>query len=84
MCTILTIQIENCLLSNIKIPISLERKKIFYQLTDNGKEIAQVHDELHKNVKQRFQEELTSQYSESELELIDSLLSDLLKREAKI
>lgn len=60
------------------------RKSIFYSLTDDGRKIAQVHDQLHDYLHQNLVEELASKYNREELGIVASFLADFLQEEQKI
>lgn len=61
-----------------------DRKKIFYSLTDNGRQIAQVHDKMHQHLKDTLMKAMTAKYSEKQLQLVANFLKDLSEEEAHI
>jgi DNA-binding MarR family transcriptional regulator len=60
-----------------------DQKKLFYRLTPAGRKIARQHDKLHEELTEKFEKELTGQYSEQELNLINDFLTKLNKDEAE-
>lgn len=54
-----------------------EKKKIYYQLTDNGRIVAEVHDKMHELVDEKFQQQILSNYSYDEQKLIANFLKDV-------
>lgn len=60
------------------------QKNIYYGLTATGKKIAQVHDDMHRMLKQKMVNALGKKYSAQELQLVSSFLDDFIKQEKDI
>lgn len=54
-----------------------DRKKIYYSLTKQGKQIAIAHDNMHKSIEHKIEKKLTSKYSDDELKIVANFLDDL-------
>lgn len=60
------------------------QKNIYYGLTTTGKKIAQVHDEMHRMLKEKMVNALSKKYSVKELQLVSNFLQDFIKQEKEI
>lgn len=58
-----------------------DRKKIYYSLTANGRQIAQVHDQMHQHLKTTLMTAMTAKYNEEQLRLVAQFLKDLSETE---
>ncbi len=56
-----------------------DRKKIFYQLTEKGRQIAKVHDEMHEKMDQKLKVALFDQYDAQQKALILQFLTDFIR-----
>lgn len=61
-----------------------DKKKLYYSLTGDGRQIAQVHDQMHRYLKQTLVAKMTAKYSEEQLSLVARFLKDLGKMEDQI
>ncbi|MFC4653148.1 MarR family transcriptional regulator [Lactococcus nasutitermitis] len=61
-----------------------DRKKIFYRLTEKGQKFATIHDQMHQEMTQLFEENLFDKYNETEKNLILKFLTDANKVEEKL
>lgn len=60
-----------------------DKKKIYYSLTDDGKKLAKVHDQMHKTIKRELVDKLTAKYSIDDLKIVANFLDDLYQLEQK-
>lgn len=60
-----------------------DKKKIYYSLTDKGKTLAKVHDQMHKTIKRELVDKLTAKYSMDDLKIVANFLDDLYQLEQK-
>ncbi|WP_251547756.1 MarR family transcriptional regulator [Limosilactobacillus caecicola] len=60
------------------------QKNIYYQLSPQGRTIAQVHDQMHQTLEQRFADKINAKYSAAELKIVTSFLNDVIKIESNI
>lgn len=56
---------------------SNDQKKIYYCLLDNGKKIADVHDQMHQMIDSELHIKIDSKYSNDELKLVNQFLTDM-------
>lgn len=54
-----------------------DKKKIFYQLTDKGRQVALIHDKMHEKIDEIFDEQIFSNYTDDEKQLILRFLTDV-------
>lgn len=54
-----------------------DRKKLYYSLTNEGRQIATVHDQMHRHLKETLVTAMTAKYSEDQLQLVAHFLKDL-------
>lgn len=55
-----------------------DQKKIFYELTPQGQEVAAVHTQLHQKMKQELGEKIASKYTTEDLNLVAKFLDDVM------
>ncbi|QDK70820.1 transcriptional regulator [Lactococcus protaetiae] len=57
--------------------LDVDKKKIFYQLTDKGRKVAAVHDKMHEKIDEIFNEQIFLKYTENEKRVILGFLTDV-------
>ncbi|MBB1079198.1 MarR family transcriptional regulator [Limosilactobacillus sp. STM2_1] len=57
------------------------QKKLYYSLTDQGRAVALVHDEMHRTIKKQIVAKLVTKYSDQELQVVADFLTDLYEFE---
>lgn len=60
---------------------STDKKKVYYQLTPAGQEIALQHQKMHEAINAQFAEEIGQRYNLGQLKLISQFLDDVQKLE---
>lgn len=60
-----------------------DKKKIYYSLTEEGKKLAKVHDQMHETIKKELVDKLTAKYSMDDLQIVANFLDDLYQLEQK-
>ncbi|MFV0559801.1 MAG: MarR family winged helix-turn-helix transcriptional regulator [Enterococcus sp.] len=73
---------EYKLITSKKLPH--DDKKIYYFLTEAGQEIAEKHDLLHVEIKNKIVDQLSAKYSEEELNTVATFLKDLATIESEL
>lgn len=58
-----------------------DQKKIYYSLTEDGRKLALVHDQLHETIKQELVDTLTTKYSKNDLQVVARFLNDFYRLE---
>ncbi len=58
-----------------------DRKKIYYSLTNSGKTLARVHDQMHAEIRNKLVDRLSAAYSDQELQIVANFLDDLYEFE---
>lgn len=58
-----------------------DKKKIYYSLTENGRKIAEAHDQMTEALKKELVDKLTAKYSSEELKTVAEFLNDLYELE---
>lgn len=61
-----------------------DHKKVFYQLTPDGEELAKCHRQMHETMNERFAQAIGKRYSEKELQLCSRFLLDVGKLEKEL
>lgn len=61
-----------------------DQKKIYYSLTEDGRKLALVHDQLHETIKQELVDTLTTKYSKNDLRVVARFLNDFYRLEQHI
>ncbi|HJF54601.1 MAG TPA: MarR family transcriptional regulator [Limosilactobacillus coleohominis] len=59
------------------------QRKIYYSLTDVGRKIALIHDEMHESIKEKIVTTLVTKYSDQELAVVAEFMTDLNELEKK-
>ena len=60
------------------------RKNIYYEITDDGLEVAKAHDKMHCEMKRAVVNKIKEKYSTQELTLVADFLDDFIKLEDKL
>ena len=61
-----------------------DQKRIYYSLTNQGKEVAKVHDQMHHELKRKFEKFIKDNYSLADLNLIGNFLENIIIMENQI
>lgn len=61
-----------------------DRKKIYYSLTNSGKTLARVHDQMHAEIRNKLVDRLSAAYSDQELQIVAKFLDDLYEFEQQL
>lgn len=58
-----------------------DKKKIYYSLTADGREIAIEHQKMHEKLNEKFAQQIGQRYTTEQLELFSQMLADIQKME---
>ena len=61
-----------------------DKKKIYYSLTESGRSLALLHDQLHQTIQSTLVNQLTAKYSQDELQTVSQFLTDLYRLEGEL
>lgn len=76
------IMLANQLITTHQHPAN--QKKIYYQLTKAGKQIARIHDQMHQQLRTEIIKELSSKFPEADLQTAAQVLQTLLNSEKQL